>query len=719
MVNVKNRRRFRLVYATGVLVSISVVTTSYAAEALEEIVVTAQKRTENLQKVPISISAFSGDNLANASITDSTKLPQIVPGINIGNAGPFMEFYIRGVGTDNTTAAAESPTAVYIDGVYVADPSAMVMSMQNVERVEVLKGPQGTLYGRNATAGAVNIITAAPNKDFAAEASATGGNYGDSAFAGFINGGTDTLAANLAASSQRRSGTFDNYLTGGRLNSLDRFSTRGKLRWTPNEAVDLTLALDYSWENDTQQTGYQEAFPSTSTTTSTGQLFGGRVSSHPLSGYIDYPAIHQMIQRGANVTGRFHLTGFDIVSISAYRTFRLVGTQDIDGTDASVGGYMAYDLHDQASQELQLVSTAEGKWKWVGGLYFLHDRTGWDPLNYFAFQNIPIVGKVSGTSYAAFGDATYSFTDEWSVTGGVRYNHEQKNLYDISEFGVQTPTNEHSWQRITWKGVISWQRPEGLYYVSNSKGFKAGTYNIAAPDPVANKPVNPEDLVATEIGAKWTLGPSSRLNVSAFHYDYKNLQVQVFGQNAATLLENAASAKMNGAEAEFLQQISTGLQVHANVAYLSSKYSSFPNASVTNPNPAQSATNPVAFVDGVADLSGSTTPRAPKFSSTLGFDWRLPVGGAGHSIAVSGNWYHTSDFTLDDAGHIVVPSYSIASGNLAYVGPDDRWRVALWGNNLANAHFIVGAADVPFGRVVEYGDPRMYGVTVTMKFGAK
>jgi len=163
------------------------VTTSYAAEALEEIVVTAQKRTENLQKVPISISAFSGDNLANASITDSTKLPQIVPGINIGNAGPFMEFYIRGVGTDNTTAAAESPTAVYIDGVYVADPSAMVMSMQNVERVEVLKGPQGTLYGRNATAGAVNIITAAPNKDFAAEASATGGNYGDSAFAGFIN----------------------------------------------------------------------------------------------------------------------------------------------------------------------------------------------------------------------------------------------------------------------------------------------------------------------------------------------------------------------------------------------------------------------------------------------------------------------------------------------------------------------------------------------------
>jgi len=136
VVNVKNRRRFRLVYATGVLVSISVVTTSYAAEALEEIVVTAQKRTENLQKVPISISAFSGDNLANASITDSTKLPQIVPGINIGNAGPFMEFYIRGVGTDNTTAAAESPTAVYIDGVYVADPSAMVMSMQNVERVE-------------------------------------------------------------------------------------------------------------------------------------------------------------------------------------------------------------------------------------------------------------------------------------------------------------------------------------------------------------------------------------------------------------------------------------------------------------------------------------------------------------------------------------------------------------------------------------------------------
>jgi iron complex outermembrane recepter protein len=692
---------------------------AHADEGLEEVVVTAQKREENLQRVPIAISAFTAAALENVSITDSTKLQQLTPGLNFGNAGAFSQFYIRGIGNSNATAAAESPTAIYVDGVYYSDISSVVLTMQNVERVEILKGPQGTLYGRNATAGAINIITKSPVSGFDADAKVSAGNFGYGAFSGYVNGGTDTLMANLAVSKERRDGTFNNLFTGRALNDLDRWSMRGKLRWVPNDTVDLTLALDYTWEDDTQTTGYQSVSPVTPGTVGTGELFGGRTSDRPLSGYVDYPAVHYATQKGAALTGRFHLDGVDIVSISAYRKFNVVATQDIDGTDANVGGYITYDFHDQVTQEVQFLSTGSGKLKWVGGIYFLHDRTGFDPLDYFAFIQIPIVGKVAGTSYAGFGEVTYALSDELSLTAGARYNQEEKHLYEISLFGAQFPTDAHTWNPVTWRGTLSWQRPEGLYYFTASKGFKAGTYNIGSPNPVANKPVDPETLVAYEAGAKWSVGSRLHLNVAGFHYDYKNLQVEIFGtESASTILQNAASANVNGAEAELQTALWRGLSIRAGASYLDSTYGRFPDASVLIPNPSQSLTNPSTFVGAAADLSGRSTPRAPKFTSTLGFDWAFELAGRG-TLDFSGNWYHSNRYTLDIGGSLVAPSYSLLSANVAYHSPDDRWSISVWGNNLADDRYFPAGADVAVGRVVAYADPRMFGVTATVRMNPR
>jgi iron complex outermembrane recepter protein len=677
--------------------------------ALEEIVVTAQKRSENIQNVPITVSAFSGPQLESLHVTDNLALQQVTPGVVLGTNTTFGEFYIRGVGNSNGTPYAESPVAMYVDGVNYSDVSSMMLMMPNVERVEVLQGPQGTLYGRNATAGAINVITKQPTPGFAADVKVSYGNFDDREYAAYLNDGSETLMFNMSASSQARNATYENLDIAGPqgLSALERNSARAKVRWLLASNIDLTLAVDYSSESDSGL-GYQQAYPASPGLVSTGQLLGGRTSLQPWQTYINSPMEDHAQQKGVALAALVTFDGFEVKSITAYRADRLNDAFDADTTDADVQHYWFYSIHNQFSQEVQFLSTGDGNLSWTGGLYFLHEDAGFDPIGIYVLgDNITVSGLVNGKTYAAFGEATYKLSAAWTLVAGLRYTQDKKELYDSAVNGTPFPSNDHTWDKVTPRLALQYRRPEGMYYANVSQGYKAGVYNATSPS-ATNNPVNPETLTAEEVGAKWSFAEDRvRLNVAAFNYDYKNLQVFSLASNSTTTLTNAATAKIKGGNLDLTALVTSALTFRMGLAYLNSKYGTFTDASINAPNPAQSLANPLTLITTVGDLSGHTTPRAPTLTSTVGVDWKVPLQLRG-AVTLSANWYHSDSYYLQVPG-LHAEGYDLLSAGLNYKTPDKHWTFGAWGANLTNKAYVQDAVDNAYGRFVNYADPRTYG----------
>lgn len=721
-----------------------------ANTGIADIVVTAQKRSERLQDVAASISALSSGQLANAGVTMAMDLPRSTPGLTFGTTSVWTNFYMRGIGTSIANAGAQSPVAFYVDGVYVADTAALAMGLDDVERVEILKGPQGTLYGRNALGGAINIISRQPPEGLDVRLKASVGNFDNRQVSAYLGAGNETIGANFAINRHLRDGYYENVAGGPDLNDLDNLAMRGKIRFTPTENVEITVAGDYSLQKGGGPGTTNLTYPSDGSVVPTGALFGGIVPTKPWRTSITGDLSARARDQGLSLTGRVDLGGVDFLSITAVRNFKAQHGVDFDATDATVTEWRSNTFHRQFSQEFQLQSSGEGPFQWITGLYYLHDKAGMSPFNYNSFGStgmpfgafILINTKVKNESYAAFAEGTYEFTDELALTLGARYSKDKLDHYDSRQTVTLAPPNppievvnfdssgaKVSFDAFTPKATLKYKVPGALYYITASKGYSSGLFNITNIAPVAalDQPVRPQRMNALEVGAKWQFFDNSvQLNVAGFYYKIKDLQTFQIAANATTTFENAG-AKIKGIDMDVQWLVSPYLTLRGAFEVLDAKYTSYQNAGIYALNTGQGTgtscmgvPNTTPFDAGCpasTDLTGGRLLRAPKFTSTAGFDFTLPfIDEDSGKVVLTGNWSHSSRYLVSVNASIVSPTYDLFSANLKYTSPDEKWHFSLWGNNLSNAKYYITGGDGNYGRVIMLAEPRMYGITAGVNF---
>jgi iron complex outermembrane receptor protein len=683
-----------------------------------DIIVTAQRREQNLQKVPVTISVLTADAAMRLGINSTTDLAASVPGLNITQSFSSPTFYLRGVGHADVNTGQEMPTALYIDGVYVATTVGSIFSFNNIERVEVLKGPQGTLFGRNATGGVIQVVTKTPSHTPSVSASATYGNYDryELNFYG-TTGLSDTLAADLAVYQMDQSdGWGRNVLTGKKVNLGRELSIRSKLFWTPDDRTSVTLTGDYS---------RQKTDIGTSTAVRPGALgFDGVTTNqgfYNITSEVDdiHTRYHQW---GATLNVKHDFDFARIVSISAYHDLRehVVG---YDGDGTPFAGLVAgrFAPAKTFTQELQLQSLPGSKIQWIGGLYFLHQKTGTEPLDLSGAAVAPFPGfvfyqtvKQTTKSYAAFAEATVPIIDDDThFTAGIRYTSDKRRMTgsNADSFGtVYPPVTPQSkrWSRPSWRAVLDHQfNPRIFGYAQYSRGFKSGQFNLIAPgDP----PVKPEQLDAFELGLKTKLFDNRlRLNVAGFYYDYKDIQVQTVIP-AGTRIVNAASARMKGIDVDFDLAISRDFHLGGGLSYLDGKYKSFENAPFLAPLPTG------GNMSFTGDASGNRLVNAPKWQANLNASYVIPSSIGDFTLA--GQYAYNSGFFFTADNRPRQHAYDLVNGSIEWRATSREFGVRLWAKNITKEKYVSSSNNISaLGDQYAPAPPRTYGGTLFVNFG--
>jgi iron complex outermembrane receptor protein len=725
--------------------------TEPAPSALEEIVVTAQKRTENLQDVPIAITALQGEVLKDSGVVTQVSLPRMTPGLTLNLGAGFTVPYIRGIGTTFATLGLESSVATYFDDQYLSRPVTGFFSFNDIDRIEVLKGPQGTLYGRNAAAGAIRIITKEPTKDFDARASVTYGRFDRAAFEGVVNVPiAETLSARVSGSYDNRDSYIKSNDANGGLGKRKEFLVRGKLRWEPSDALTAGLTVDYGRIRDPEAVGFvliDKAAP-----TSVGLARGAAPSPDFYTTVSDYgPGSSEPnnITRtfGAQFRVDLDLGPATISSVSGYRWTDLDERGDQDSTRAPYSAFLFKESSKAYSQELQVVSKPGGPIKWIAGLYYYYEKGENDYQSYgqtineaFGLPSGPTVGSIAGnpdyvllgraktSALAPYAEGTYSFSDQWSVTLGARYTREIKTMIDNQnlvrglgpEFGVFSESDvAYKFHQFTPKATISFKPVDDvLLYVTYSRGFKSGGF--ALPNVTFVTKVRPEILDSYEFGYKTQFG-SLRLNGSAFYYDFKDLQVQR-PSISGLRLENAANARVYGSEIEAVFAASDKLDFGFGGNYLNAKYKDYfgtanvPAASTAGCTAAGGAVAPfppacIGYANVAADFSGQGMVNAPRFTAYARVQYRATLSGGNGSLTANGLLSYSGKYYYNPEHSLAEPSKYLLSASLTWTSESEKLSVTLFGDNLLGEKYDIyktilvnpGAYRIP-------GAPRTWGV---------
>lgn len=676
------------------------------SSALEEVVVTAQKREERLQDVPISITAVTSKSLDAKGIYDSQQLQQIAPGLSFRRTTGSGQLFLRGIGAYNTSIGDENPTALYIDGVYIPSMTANLFAMNNIERIEVLRGPQGTLFGRNAAGGVVQIVTKDPTQQTSGSATASYASYQKTRFTAYANGGlTDELAGNLAVMYQHQGKGWGRNLTTGQKAFYDNnLGVRGKLRLDLGATV-ATLSADYNkFDGDYGR----RTTPAPGSRPLTGDTYRGFYTA---SGDLNESTVTK--QRGVLLRVDHDLSWAQFASLSSYRKVTGRNPVDQDGLSSILGTAHINAIEDTYSQEFQLLSPSDSKVTWVTGAYYFHDNSKYAPLQIFtaatavttpvfvpsinqtiraptAIVNLPatvittIRSQMKAESYAAYGQATVEVLPRLTLTGGLRYTSDKRKINGAVNTAPVT-YQQATFNKLTYKATADYRfNPDVHAYVQYSRGFKSGVFNIVSPTAPS---VRPSTVDALEVGLKSQLFDNTvRFNTAAFHYKMKDLQSSqiVLGTQA---LFNAAKAHSSGFEAELEASPIRDLTVRASAAYLRARFDSFPGAplSVVNPLPNPLA-GPSGYVTYNGDAAGAIMPSAPEWQLQLGADYAIPL--AYGRLDLSANASYTDRiYALDNKFY--APAYTIVNASVGWSAPDDRWSVRLMARNLLNRQYVV------------------------------
>ena len=726
-INKHGRRSFLVLCSMTVVAADGVAANDNGEKAaLEEIVVTAQLREQSLQDVPISINVLGAGEIADMRIDDISDIGYEVPGLSIysflpGQANPS----IRGAMTFNDAPGVEQSVAMFMDGVYIGQTGFFSFDLFDIERIEVLKGPQGTLFGRNVTGGALNIITTTPPDAFDGSLEATAGNYGQMEMQGVVGGPlSDTLSGQIAFSWKDSDGFYTNIPDGKDVEAQDAFSVRGKLRYDLNDAVELVLSAEHG-RDELQGIAFDltgDPLPYMGT-----EAFGpdDDVTLNFLGALdVETWAYTGTITVDTNIG--------TITSITGYRESENNITADADGTPVVEIELEDDDQIEQFSQELRLTGQANNI-DYVGGLYFVnikHDRVqnrlfDGAPGSLFeiALSPVPVLDvdgqDIETTSYAAYGEITYTFEQGLSLTGGIRYTKDEKTGSSFCSSGgafilcpspALTISHDGSWDAITPRFVAQYEFSDDVMaYGSYSRGFKSGGFplNIFSPDPQAEE-FKPEYADNYEVGIKSRLWDQRlQTNLAIFQLDFTDLQVLQANPEGQTFAANAGEATTKGVELDLNVVVTSAFQVYGNYSYLDVEFKSLQ-------------------LEG-EDLSGNTTRATPEHSFNVGaeYTWNLP-GDAGE-VALRTNLIYTSRYYLsvDNDPNRTAKLDNIVNAGIKYTTPGERWEFSLWGKNLTDERthvtnadrgiFIQEAGDFFAGAQTytgRFNEPRTWGATV-------
>jgi iron complex outermembrane receptor protein len=717
-----------LLAATALLVAPTRAESPPDSSQLADVLVTAQKRPEKLQDVPITITAFDATQLRNSGIDTVNDLAMVVPGLVYTDVTGYGLPYLRGIGTTATGPGYENPVATYVDGVYYAAQGADAFAFNNIASVEVDKGPQGTLFGRNATGGAIQINTLNPTQTFAGKTEVGYANDDTTTLRAYVTGGlTTNLAANLAVNyADQGKGYGVNLANGAQVDKTDNVGLRSKLLYTVSDATSLTVILDYN---------RLEYIPTLTPFPGTTPQFDPPISSNPRDVYGSPQPYGRNTQYGLSTTLVSDFSFAKFTSITAFRTTFVDSL--FDSTLTAVPGTLffieGHEPHRQASQEFQLASHGGSSFDWVSGAYLFWERSGYNDPTLIGGSSfgVPEQGIPSGIlqnldyktySAALYGQGTYHFTAATALTVGLRYTNEYRNdvfTQTLPDFDATTvAAGDRAFNNVSWRLALEhYFSPDTMAYVADNRGFKSGGYSNGSP-------FLPERLDDYEIGAKQELlDHRLRVNAAAFFYDYKNIQTVTYPQGQEDII-NGADAHIDGLDLDAQASVTSELKLSAGLELLHSRYESFPDAPISVANPVIAPGSP-SYGDGffsagttyttrAGGAAGNELPKAPKFSGNLSADYATPLGigkfAANATYAYDGSWYAESDNRLKQ------PSYGVLNAFLSFGSADDDLVFKVWGKNLTDKLYAAFIASQTNGDFAQWAPPRTYGVTIAKKF---
>lgn len=723
---------------------------------LEEVVVTAQKREEDMSDVPISINAFSSDILDARGIGDPKDLPLVTPGLTLGETAGFTVTYLRGVGSD-AYLLADPSVALYIDGIYFPFAHGLAQNFGAIERVEVLKGPQGTLFGRNAVGGAISVVSKRPDVDaFWGEVLASYGSFDRKEIRAHINAPlTDDLA--VAVSAQTTSSEFhrDARIAGRPAPDEESDGVRVKLRWAPSDTFDLNLA-GFQLEQD----GTGTMFATNSEPSELGRAAG----IEPQTGYdgeVDFPDVRFGLENTVFYGESNIFTDFaDIKLLASKQDVETNSGYDFDGSPQPLAAFEAKrQFANVRSAELQFLSndgSVASDWlTWIVGAYYFESRQGFDPVvltvgglnltgGNVAGVDLPesgaalvaamveaggaptgqadAYGIIDTQSIAGFFQLTADVTDWMAITVGGRYQEEEREIFRSQSFlhNTDIPLNGDSAglgdTTISFKPKVSVDfRPgdDTLIYASFQQAIKSSTYNVINIYDEAEY-VEPEEMDAYEIGIKSTLFDGSvQYSAAVFAYDITNLQVQFLSllQGGAVTFENAGGAEVEGADFDstvlVLPSLIDDLVLTLGGAYLEGKYTEYVNASGFDESTGALTTD--------NDYSGNTITRTPRVTANLGLMKTFIIPGG--PLEIAADVYHNSGFYyLAQNGAYDEPAHTLVGARVSYLYEDWSLRLSLFGKNITDEQYNYGRFFTDFGKFDSLALPANYGARVNWEF---
>jgi iron complex outermembrane receptor protein len=689
------------------------------AVAIDEVVVTAQRRQERLQDVPITISSITADMMRQANVQGLSDIAKVTAGVRFDSRITFIQPTIRGIGTSIILAGGGSNIGLYQDGFYSPALQASDFQLMNIDSIQVVKGPQGTLFGRNTMGGGILVNTTKPSTNSRAVFEAAYGSYNMQRYQAYATTGlTDRIAVDFAGMLTKGDGWAKNIYNGDdKVAEYENSSLRFGVNFDVTD--DLSFLFRYARTDKDDPTGFMQTpyvldgAPACTACLLPGAVYStkrGKISADELLEYRFKSDAYQL-------TGTWDMGPATLTSYTQYRKDRTPRNYySLDYTNLPSLALNLLDRNTTFTQELLLTSAPGTRLQWTAGLFYFDWRSEFpfvgtsmgvanpQPENYSFSSRSGADSK----SIAAYADVTYELTDRLFLTGGVRYTEDDvENAY--YQFGtaaaVHLPTLSTS--RTTPRAVIRYSLNDASNIYVSAKGYKAAIYNVGGASSV---PIKPESLWAYEIGYKFA-NPGLSFNVSGYYYDYTNEQLaasRVINGIPQNLITNAANSELYGIDLDLRYRVTDALELNLGANWSHARYDNFPEA------PRFTVTPTNLYPQSSIDASGFRMTRAPDFSANVGASYTMDV--AGGEIVLSGNFYYTSKYYYDYAEQIPQDSYNTLDLRAEWTDPSDRYTLAIAGKNVTDEVYTVQGGQNVFGIGAVYGAPRTVEGSIRVKF---
>jgi iron complex outermembrane receptor protein len=689
---------------------------------LGEVVVTAQRRSELNQNVPITINSIDRKQIEQANITKLSDITRVAPAVRMDYQSNFAQPYIRGIGSNIVATGSGPNVGLYVDGFYLPNPLATDFQLLNVESVQVLKGPQGTLFGRNTTGGAILVTTTEPKVEPSGVVEASYGSYNTQRYQGYATGGTGKFAFDIGGIYARGDGYTHNIISGSdKVGKYKNWSFRTGARAQVTDNFSLLLRYAHSSVNDPSAL-LTEAYVANGVPQVFGAVLPGVIiATKPFDAAQTKPVSFVLKTDSIQLTARLDLDFATLTSYTQHRKDSSITSQDIDFTAAPIFDVTYHSVDEVFSQELILTSKAGPRFQWTAGAFYL-DYTNRFPYT-LGSRGGGAPGVINNTyattrSLAAYFDGTYQLTDKLFLTAGLRYTHDEivDGRYFAGPLGggpktIFYPTLKNN--RVTPRLAVRYALDDkSSLYGSFTEGYKAGIINMSGP---ADRIIKPEKIYAFEVGYKRATR-NMTLDLSGFYYDYKNLQSAIIIPGGQNIYSNAASSRIYGVEGQFRYSLTPELEFNSAASYLNAKYRSFPSAIgfAQCLVPATCGASYGQFLQAPLDASGFDMARAPEFSGNAGL--RYTTGLKGGELALSGNLYFTSKFYFDNSQQFPQKAYSTLTLRVEWTDPSSRYTFAIYGDNVTDTKYHRFISPSGLGVSTVYAPPATVAASVRARF---